>query len=123
MLVLGLSYGSVLGDLEGFLDSSGLLLQMLPESEVFNLTERFVGMLLTILSILAAIPVLIFILKLKSEENAGRIEQLLAGAVSRTKLIGSYAFIGLAAAPVITVHVRTRPVGFCRVCNGGSSFL
>jgi ABC-2 type transport system permease protein len=101
MLVLGLSYGSVLGDLEGFLDSSGLLLQMLPESEVFNLTERFVGMLLTILSILAAIPVLIFILKLKSEENAGRIEQLLAGAVSRTKLIGSYAFIGLAAAPVI----------------------
>ena len=47
-------------------------------------------MLLLITAIIAAIPVLLTILKLGAEENANRTEHLLARSVSRTKLIASY---------------------------------
>ncbi len=101
MLVLGASYGSILGDLEGFIDSSGILQQMLPESAGYNMTERFVAMLMTILSILGAIPVLMYILKLKSEEKSARTEHLLSRAVSRNSIIGSYTLVAIISAPII----------------------
>ncbi len=101
MFILGASYGSILGDLEGFLDSSSILQQMIPEAEGFNMTERFITMLMTILSILATIPILMYVLKLKSEEVKGRTEQLHATAVSRNNIIGSYTLIAVIAAPFI----------------------
>lgn len=100
MYVLGVSYGSILGDLEGFLDTSGVLLKMLPESADYSITERFITMLMTILSILGSIPVLLYVLKLKSEEKKARTAHLLARAVSKNSLIGSYTLIGLVAAPI-----------------------
>lgn len=101
MFVLGLSYGSVLGDLEGFLESSEIIQMMLPASEGFNLTERFVAMLMAILSIIGTVPVLMYILKLRSEEKVGRTEHLLARAVSRYNIIGSYTLIAIVSAVII----------------------
>ena len=94
---------SVMGDLEGFLESSELIRQMIPESEGFNLTQRFVSMLMTILSILGTIPVLMFILKHRSEEKGRRTEHLLSRAVSRYSILGSYTSIAVAAAPVCSL--------------------
>ncbi|MDD2235125.1 MAG: ABC transporter permease [Desulfitobacteriaceae bacterium] len=101
MFVLGAAYGSILGDLEGFLDTSGMILQMIPEAEGMNVTERFITMLITILTILGAIPILLFILRLNSEESDGRTGHLLARAVSRNSILGSYTFIAIIAAPII----------------------
>lgn len=101
MLILGASYGSILGDLEGFIDSSGIIQQMIPEAEGYSMTERFVTMLMTILSILGTVPVLMYVLKLKSEENKGRTEHLLSRAVSRNNILGSYTLIAFVAAPII----------------------
>ena len=101
MFVLGVSYGSVLGDLEGFLQSSEMIQQMIPVAEGFTLTERFIAMLIIILSIIGAIPVLICILKLWSEEKRGRTEQLFAGSVSRNKMLGSYTIIAVIDAPLM----------------------
>lgn len=101
IFILGLSYGSILGDLEAFIDSSGLLQQMIAEAEGYSLTERFVTMLMTIMTIIGTIPPLIFLLKLKSEEKKARIEQVLSKAVSRNSLLASYTSIGLVSAPII----------------------
>lgn len=101
MLILGMSYGSILGDLEGFIDSSELIQQMIPDSGGYSLTERFVPMLMSILSILGTIPVLMYILKLRSEEKKNRSENLLTRAVSRNNILFSYTFVALATAPII----------------------
>jgi len=100
MFILGASYGSILGDLEGFLDSSGILEQMIPEAQGFSLTERFVTMLMAVLSILGTIPILMYILKLSGEEKGNRTEHLLSKAVSRNRVIGSYTIIAILAAPI-----------------------
>lgn len=101
MFVLGMSYGSILGDLEGFIDSSGILQQMLPESSGYSMTERFITMLMTIMSILGVIPVLMYVLKLRSEEKRKRTEHLIARAVSRNNIMGSYTLISIVSAPII----------------------
>lgn len=95
MYVLGSSYGSVLGDLEAFLESSEMLREMLQAVEGLSLTEQYLSMLMSVISMVCAIPALMFILKLKSEEKNNRSEHLLARAVSREKVIGSYLAISL----------------------------
>ncbi|NLP35249.1 MAG: ABC transporter permease [Clostridiales bacterium] len=101
MLILGIAYGSLLGELEGFLSSSPLVQKMIPSIEGMSLSQSFITMLITILSVLASVPVIMFVLKLNSEEKKNRINQLLATPISRNKLMGSYTFIGLVSSLVM----------------------
>ena len=100
MFILGATYGSLLGDLEGFLNTSDLIQQMLPNLEGMSLTENFIAMLITIVSVIGTIPVIIFIQKLNSEEKKGRISPLLASPVSRNSLMASYTLISIISAVV-----------------------
>lgn len=95
MLVLGASYGSVMGDLESFFQGNEMLEQMLIEQEGYSLTEQFIPMLLLIMGILATVPPVMAINKLVAEEKKQRVEHLFARAVSRTKLLGSYLLIAV----------------------------
>lgn len=101
MFVLGASYGSILGDLEGFISSSDMIQQMIPDAAGYTMTEQFMSLIITIQSIMVAIPVLMFILKLRSEERQNRTEHLHARAVSRNTILGSYTIIALVSAPVM----------------------
>lgn len=93
MFILGASYGSVLGDLEGFLANNEMFKQMLASGGDFSMTEQFIGMLMSVISICATVPILLAILKLKTEENRHRSEALFARAVSRTRLMSGYLII------------------------------
>ncbi len=101
MIVIGAAYGSLIGDLEGFLDTSELIQQMIPDVEGLSLSERFITMLVTIMSVLGTVPVIMFVLKLSSEEKSIRTEQLLTTSISRNSLLGSYTLIGLVVAPIM----------------------
>lgn len=101
MFIVGVSYGSLLGDLEGFLKNSELIQQMIPEVDGMSLTDRFVTMLITIISVIGTIPGLMFLLKLRAEEKKTRTSQLLSTSVSRNRLLGSYTIIGFVAIPII----------------------
>lgn len=98
MFILGASYGSVLGDMERFLESSEMLRQILPPIEGVSLTEQYMTMLMTVISIASTIPALMMILKLKGEEKNHRTEHFLARAVSRNHLLGSYLLISIVVA-------------------------
>ena len=74
---------------------------MIPEAEGFSITERFMTMLMTIMSILGTIPALMYVLRLRAEEKSARSEQLHATAVSRSNVIGSYTLIGIAGTIII----------------------
>lgn len=90
MFVLGASYGSVYGDVEDFVQTSELYQIMLQTSEGVSLLDQFTAMLLSVMSMMAAVPVLLVFLKLRNEEKAIRTEPILARAVSRSRLMASY---------------------------------
>lgn len=101
MLVLGASYGSVFADVEDFVQSSELYQQVLPDIAGASILGQFVAMLLSLLPMLAAVPALLVILKLRAEEKAGRTEHLLARAVTRVQVMGSFLGTALATAVVM----------------------
>lgn len=95
LFILGVSYGSVLGDLESFIESTEMMRELLPPAAGFTLTEQFLTMLMSIIAMICTIPPLMVILKLREEERNKRTEHLLARAVSRTSLMSSYLFISI----------------------------
>ncbi|WP_082233156.1 ABC transporter permease [Halobacillus massiliensis] len=95
MLVLGASYGSVLGDLESFFTNNDMMQELLTPVEGVSLTEQFLTMLMAVLAMLSTILPMMAILKLKGEENKGRVEHLLGRAVSRTKLLATYIGVSI----------------------------
>lgn len=97
LYMLGVSYGSVLGDLEAFLANSEMMREMLQPVEGFSLTEQYITMLMSILAMMSTIPTLLFLLKLKGEEKRNRTEHLYSLALSRSRVLGSYFAIALAS--------------------------
>ena len=95
LLLLGVSYGSVLGDLESFFADIELMQDLLIQTQGFSLTEQFIPMLMSVMAMISAIPALMAVLKVKNEEKNNRIEHLLSRAVSRNRLMGSYVLLSL----------------------------
>lgn len=95
MFILGASYGSVLGDLESFFADNDMMKNLLPPVKGFSLTEQFLTMLMSVISMICTIPPLMAMLKLKGEERKNRTEHLLSRAVSRIRMIGSYFVISI----------------------------
>ncbi|WP_067726648.1 ABC transporter permease [Oceanobacillus damuensis] len=96
MFVIGVSYGSILGDLESFMEEIEIMEQMVNPVEGYSLTEQFITMLMAIMSMISTIPVMMIILKLKGEENKNRTEHVYSHAVSRSRVLGSYLILSVA---------------------------
>lgn len=95
LLLIGISYGSILGELESFFDEIELIQQLIVKVEGFSLVEQFIPMLMSVMAILGAIPALMAILKLKTEEKNDRLEHILSRAVSRNHLMVSYLVMAI----------------------------
>ncbi|WP_301107477.1 ABC transporter permease [Sporosarcina sp.] len=93
MLVLGLSYGSILGDLESFFEGNELLSNMLISDSDSSLAAQFLPMLMAVLAFISTIPALLAMHKLAAEERKSRLDLLLGRAVSRIKLMASFAVL------------------------------
>ncbi len=133
LFVLGASYGSVMGDLEAYLESMEILKDALPMVEGFSVTEQFMPMLTSVLAIVAAIPALLMINKVRGEEKAKRTEHLLARAVSRSRLLGSFLFIavffgfialllGIIGLWSAAAAVMDEPISFSTFFNAGMAY-
>jgi ABC-2 type transport system permease protein len=94
MFVLGASYGSVLGDLESFFDTEAMK-QLLKPAEGVTIVEQFIPMLMIVISLLATVPPVMAMNKLRGEEKKERVIHLLSRAVSRSRLLGSYFVISV----------------------------
>ncbi len=93
MLLLGVTYGSVIGDVESLIGDNEMIEQIIGADAGMNMTEQFLGMIIGLLSIFATIPVVQSFLGLKGEESKARTETILTGTYSRTKIL--FTFIGL----------------------------
>ncbi len=95
MFLLGVSYGSIFGDLEQFILSNEMIQQMVSQDSNFTLNEQFMTVLMLVMSMMATIPAVIFVLKIRSEEKKKRIENILSKSVSRNELLFSNLIISL----------------------------
>ncbi|TMW72890.1 ABC transporter permease [Alteribacter natronophilus] len=95
MVVLGVSYGSVLGDLEAFFEASEMMREILAPDAALSLTEQYLTMLMAVIAMICTVPPLMMMLKLKGEEKKGRIDHLLTRVVSRGRTMGSYFLLAM----------------------------
>jgi len=107
LLLGGIAYGSVLGELETFIESNKYLADMLREMtpEGHTLTEGFIGMVINVMVLLATIPALMAILKLAGEEKAHRMDNILSKAVSRHRMLTAYLIFAVAQSVIMIFAV------------------
>ncbi|MBN2796317.1 MAG: ABC transporter permease [Clostridia bacterium] len=91
VFILGASYGSILGDVDSFLENNSMYGQLISNiNENGSVIDQFVAMLHVVIALFGTIPVLNMILKLRKEEKKGRLEHLISRSVTRNKLMTSY---------------------------------
>ncbi|PIC63360.1 ABC transporter permease [Sporosarcina sp. P13] len=95
MLVLAMSYGSVLGDLENFFRSNEMFASLIVADENSSLALQFLPMLMSVLALIGTIPALLAIHKLAGEERRLRLDIILGRAVSRVKLLAAFVALAL----------------------------
>src|SRR5699024_12100162 len=107
-------YGSILGDLDSFFTDSEMFDQLLTLEDSATLTEQFIPMLLLVNTLLATIPPVMAMNKLRTEEKKGRLDHILGRAVSRTELMGVYLFIAIVNGFVM---ISLSSLGLCSAGN------
>ena len=118
MFLLSGSYGTVIGDLPGFIGDSPDYLQIIgiPESLVNSMSDAdkagvivtyfgaFIAMMMTLVGI---VPVITTAMRPRIEEREGRAEHVIARAVPRRKYIGGYLLLAFSASVLIQFAVAS----------------
>lgn len=102
MLIAGAAYGSIMGDVDAFVNKNELLQQMLPKSDTHSNAELLSCMFITMLALVSLIPVAMSILKLRGEEKDGYSENVLARAVSRKRYMSGYVIFSFVSSLIMT---------------------
>ncbi|MDF2568168.1 MAG: putative exporter of polyketide antibiotic [Oscillospiraceae bacterium] len=134
MFIIGASYGSVLGDLETFFETNEIFKQMLSVAGKSSMTEQFITVLMSVISMICTIPVLQMIFKLRGEEKRNHTEHLLTRAVSRNRLIGSFLLVSVVVSVImqllsvvgmwsVSLSVMDDPISFDRVLSAAMIYL
>jgi len=134
MFILGISYGTVFGDIENFLSGSELMQQIFLGNDAFSFAEQFLSTLMVISALLITIPTLIVLLKLRGEEKKGRLENIYAKKVSRNTMLTNYLFLSFVTSILMTILFifglwgaayasMEEPISFMIVFKAGMSYL
>jgi len=103
MFLLGASYGSILGDIDDFVATNEFYQMLLGTSDDFSTTVLFAAMQNAMMALIALIPLLMTILRARSEEKEGRTEAVLATSVKRNTYLAS--FVGMAFAASVLMQL------------------
>jgi len=103
LVTFGVMYGSVLNEVQGFIEGSAMLQAIFTQTGGQSVTDQFVALLMVIMSVMAAVPTIGLMLRLRAEEKQGFTEQILGTSVSRVKLFGVYFGISFGASVVLQV--------------------
>lgn len=101
LLLLGVSYGSILSGAEEMLGDLEVMEEMLPDVSGADLTESFVSTILSVLAMVASIHAVLAVFRLRSEESSGRAEPLLATAMSRPRWAAGHVTIALVGSAAV----------------------
>jgi ABC-2 type transport system permease protein len=130
---MGATYGSIFGDIDKFVKNNATIKAMFVENPKFNLAEQFMGTILMVLVVLAAVPVISLIGRLAKDERLGRLDLLLL-KTSRTKLLwstwGMAVLVGTVVAELgglglymAAASVMTHPIPLTTVLTATTAYL
>lgn len=90
LILLGVTYGSVMGDLETLIAGNEVIEKIIENNPDQNIVKQFIAIILGLLSIATVIPVIQIVMKLYSEEKKGRSVYLLVGKHSKNYVLGAF---------------------------------
>ena len=133
IFILGISYGSIFGDLTAFFDSNEQLQELIPNTLGGSLEEQFLSTVMSVMVVAATLGALMVMVRLSGEEKKGRTLQLYANTLSRGHLFLTYLFIGFIASLVFlffgvlgmylaSSSVMNEPFSFYTVFISGFAF-
>lgn len=105
IFLLSASFGAILGDLEVYFTDNEFVQAFLAESGDTSMMEQFIVLLMAIMALISTVPVVMTVMKLKSEENKHLTENYYSRAVSRSRLLGSYVCLSMIASFVMQALV------------------
>ncbi|MFD1447752.1 ABC transporter permease [Oceanobacillus profundus] len=106
IFLLSASFGAILGDLEVYFSDNEFVQAFLAEGDN-SMMEQFIVLLMAIMALISTVPVVMTVLKLKSEENKHLTENYYSRAVSRSRVLGSYVCLSMIASFVMQALVAT----------------
>ncbi|MFL2071930.1 ABC transporter permease [Marinilactibacillus psychrotolerans] len=108
LIVLGVTYGSVMGDLETLIAGNEVIGKIIENNPDQNIVNQFIAIILGLLSIATVIPVVQILMKLYSEEKKGRSVYLLVGKHSRNYVLGVFVALSFLSSLLLqTAQVTT----------------
>ncbi|MCK8059133.1 MULTISPECIES: ABC transporter permease [unclassified Fusibacter] len=135
MMMLGASYGSVLGDIESFFTGNELYQNLIKAvGGTGTMVDRFVVLLIVVISMASTIPTAHILMKLRSEEKHNHIEHLLGRSVSRFRILFSYVTLAVVVSLIMSFFgtyglysvgssVSTSPLSFSTMMRGSLAYL
>lgn len=103
LFLLGVMYGSILGNVGDLMGELSALEDMLPDITGAGLTEAYASMITTVLAMISSVYVVLAVLRLRAEESAGRAEPLLSTAVSRARWAAGHLVVALVGGVVVVL--------------------
>lgn len=95
MFVLSLSMGFVLGDMESYWKDIEIIEQFIAADLQEEVTEKFIALIIAIMTLIGTIPVVMTVFRLKGEELKNFTENIYSRAVSRHHVLGTYVFLAI----------------------------
>ncbi|MFA5698762.1 MAG: hypothetical protein WC954_03395 [Sphaerochaeta sp.] len=93
IFLLGLSYGSVIGDLTSFVENNELMQQIILSSGPNTLLDGYVALIFSIMASVVSVPVILSTLRIYNEEITARAELLFSRPTSRRALYTPFLII------------------------------
>ncbi|MFB6699556.1 ABC transporter permease [Streptomyces rubiginosohelvolus] len=116
LCLMGVMYGSILGEAADMVESVGQLQEALKDIGGATVAESFASMVMVVVAVVAAVYVVMAALRPRAEENAGRAEPLLATGLSRNRWLGSHVAVALTGGTALLVLA-----GLCFGVSGAAS--
>ena len=134
IFIAGASYGSVFADIETFIGDNEMLQQIFLSDPTLDMSEQFASTLMIMAAIIASVPSVAIILKLRTEEKKNRLEAVFSKSVSRSSflinhlilaLVGSVVFVVLFALGLwgASAAVMDQPMSFVNTISNALVYL
>ncbi|MGC9540099.1 ABC transporter permease [Streptomyces sp. UG1] len=101
LFVMGAMYGSILGDAEDMLKDIDQIQEALDRIGGSSIAESFASMVMVVITVVAAVYVVMAALRPRSEETAGRAEPLLSTGLSRSRWVGSHLAMAMGGGTLV----------------------
>ncbi|MFI6691474.1 ABC transporter permease [Streptomyces sp. NPDC050433] len=95
LLVMGVMYGSILGEAADMMKDIEPVQEALAKIGGASVEESFASMVMVFIAVVAAVYAVMATLRPRAEESAGRAEPLLATGLSRDRWVGSHVAVAL----------------------------